>query len=218
MHTKIERISIFQGLDDKLIKELSTIGVVKKYTKGESIIWQGESCESVFFILLGGIEIFRSSPAGREQIFNRLGAGEIFNLVPALEDMATNPSNARAIEQTELFFIEKDGLIDMMGNYPEIALRIARYLAQRLKYMANLAEKLSLYTAPQRLASFLIQQADNILPGAWTQDEIARRLGTVREVISRALRNFSEEGLIRMDKNQVILLDRKQLEKFANGN
>jgi CRP-like cAMP-binding protein len=217
MHKNIEYISLVHGLEEEIIQEISMAGVVKQYVLDEMIIWQGEDCKSVYFILSGQIEIFRLSPAGREQIFERLRAGETFNLVPAVQTTAMNPSNVRAIEPTELFILEKDALNELILRYPEIALRITRYLAQRLKYMTNLVEQLSLYTVQQRLASFLVQQADSTLPGKWTQNEIAHRLGTVREVVSRALGSFSEEGLIRMEKNQVILLDRKQLKKISNG-
>ena len=217
MNKNFKQISFFCGLGDEIIKRISEIGVIRKYLSNEMIIWQGDDCKSVFFILTGKIEIFRISSAGREQILNRLKTGDFFNLAPAMQTTALNLSNARTIDEAELFVLEKSELVELILQYPDISIRIARYLAQRLAYMTDLAEQLALYTVQQRLARFLVQQAEWAHAEKWTQDEIARRLGTVREVISRTLRKFSKEGLIHMEKNQIVITDRNLLEVLASG-
>ena len=212
-----KKIPLFLDLEEELISRINNAGVIKQYQPGEMIIWQEEECKSVFFINSGLVEVYRSSMEGREQIFDRLGTGEIFNLVPAMKSNSLNLSNARALEPTELFILGKEKFKGIIKQYPEVAVHLVSYLSQRLENMSSLAEQMALLQVPQRLAAFLIQQADHALLGKWTQIEIARRLGTVREVISRNLKDFSAKGLIRMEKNRIILLDRGKLEKFLGG-
>jgi len=86
--------------------------------------------------------------------------------------------------------------------------------------MVTLVERLSLFSVRQRLAEFLIRQAEeNPLDARprWTQDDIARQLGTVRDVVGRTLRKLEDEGLIRFQRQHILLLDREKLESLANG-
>jgi CRP/FNR family transcriptional regulator len=86
--------------------------------------------------------------------------------------------------------------------------------------IVDLAERLALFPVRQRLAAFLINQADAVGEDAaqhWTQDDIARRLGTVRDVVGRALRKFEQEGLIRFRRERIQLLDREKLQSLADG-
>jgi len=86
--------------------------------------------------------------------------------------------------------------------------------------MTGLAGDLALHTVRQRTASFLIREAtnDSLSQGKpWTQDDMARQIGTVRDVIGRTLRDFEENGFIRRDRGKISLIDRDGLEQTANG-
>ena len=86
--------------------------------------------------------------------------------------------------------------------------------------MTDLIETLSLYSVRQRVAKFLIDEADAIEKEnavRWTQTDMAKRLGTVRDVLGRTLRKFADEGLVRFERERIILLDRQGLEKAATG-
>jgi CRP-like cAMP-binding protein len=103
--------------------------------------------------------------------------------------------------------------------------------ADRLVHLTNLVENLALYTVQERLVRFLLQQADEAAAGIseeggsgkrlaktarrWTQQDIAIHLGTVRDVVGRALRSLEDDGLIRMDRGRITLLDRDELERRA---
>ena len=90
--------------------------------------------------------------------------------------------------------------------------------ADRLSHLTGLVEQLSLHSMRGRLAHFLINQAERADPPEhWTQDEIAAQIGTVRDVVGRTLRSFEDTGLIRRQRNRIILLDRPGLEAEAEG-
>jgi CRP/FNR family transcriptional regulator len=79
--------------------------------------------------------------------------------------------------------------------------------------MVELASDLSLRTVPQRLAKLLLDQAHVAAP--MTQHEMAARLGTVREVVGRALRTLTDEGLIRIESNRIVIKNREGLTRRA---
>jgi len=191
----------------------------RSYESDDAIIWQGDPCEAVFCVISGEIEIFRLSPGGREQILDRMHTGQWFNLVPALLPDGKNQANVRALTDCQLLVITKYDFNRLIEEIPVFGISVTRYFAQRLANMTDLLESISLYSVRQRLARFLIDQADQ-RGGAfvrWTQTDIANRLGTVRDVIGRALRRMSDEGMLRVEREKILLLDREKLEKAAAG-
>ena len=93
-------------------------------------------------------------------------------------------------------------------------------VAARLAAMARKTGELALQSVRQRLANFLIKEADNVNSGEhifWTRDDMARQIGTVRDVVTRHLRIFEEKGLIRRERGDILLLERRGLENIANG-
>ena len=155
-------VHLFSGQHNEFINRVESLVSTRRYMKDEIIFWQGDPRQSIYFIMVGVVEIFRVSPAGREQILSRLGIGEGFNLVPARREDAHNPVNARTLEETELLVLSKKDFLLLMQQYPSFSLAIAIYFAQRLRHMTDLVEVLSLCSVLQRLAKFLIDQADSL--------------------------------------------------------
>jgi CRP/FNR family transcriptional regulator len=101
-----------------------------------------------------------------------------------------------------------------------VAIALAQEMAFRLESMADKAGALALQSVRQRLAAFLIAEADKAESGSgisWTRDEMARQIGTVRDVIGRNLRGLEEEGIIRRKKGDILLLDKEGLLRIARG-
>jgi CRP/FNR family cyclic AMP-dependent transcriptional regulator len=212
----LKKISIFSGLSADTLRILGTSLQHKTFGKGSVILWEKDVCRWVYFILDGEVEMFLLAPNGREQVLEHQGAGEGFNLVPAFKHTGNNHANVRAATDVELIRMNKDDFSELLERLPEFSRAVADYMAQRMARMVILIEELSLFSVQQRVASFLIKQAD-LREKRWTQDGMARRLGTVRDVIGRILRKFEDDGLIRFERQRILLLDREALRKFAVG-
>ncbi|MCJ7520239.1 MAG: Crp/Fnr family transcriptional regulator [Anaerolineaceae bacterium] len=220
MPTDIQTIHLLRSQSQEVLTRICQCAIAKRFQAYEAISWQSDPCEYVYFILKGEVEIYRLSPAGREQILDRLGQGGCFNLVSALLDNALNQSNARALTACEILVLGKSDFNQMLKQFPGFALATTHFFAERLARMTDLIETLSLYSVRQRVAKFLINQADSqekINSIRWTQTDMAKRLGTVRDVIGRTLRKFADEGLVRFEREKIMLLDRQGLEKAATG-
>ncbi len=106
---------------------------------------------------------------------------------------------------------------NLLARYPALAQGVIENLAARARHLISLVEDLSLRTVSARLAKLLLTQAVGgaEAPRRLTQQEMAAQLGTVREMVGRALRSFEEEGLIRFDRHRIIILDQEGLENKA---
>jgi len=220
MEKQIADIQLLREAGEGTLAQVAALGVARLYERGEAIIWAQDECRCVYFILEGQVEVYRHASGGREQMLDRLGAGQCFNLVPVCLGLPENLANVRALKKTRVLAVPAADFTRLMETEPRLALTVARFLADRLEHMTRLIETLSLYSVRQRLARFLIDQADIMESGdeaRWTQTDMANRLGTVRDVLGRALRRLADDGALRFERDRILLADRELLEKAARG-
>ena len=210
------RIPVFADLSDEALARVASVAVRRVYASGETIIIEGDPCQAAYFIAEGQVRVYRLSLGGREQVLVRLGPGQTFNTVPPFRPRGVNHANVEAATETTLYAIVSDDFGRLVGECPNLALSILQDFAGRLDHLTNLVEDLSLRTVRGRLARFLLEHAEaSQVTLRWTQDEIAAHLGTVRDMVGRTLRAFADAGLVRMDRQRIVLLDREGLEAEA---
>lgn len=215
-HELLRSISYFSGLDEATLKALASVAVRRRYDAGQMIFVEGEPCAGLFIVESGRVKIFKLSPGGREQILHIFGAGEGFNDVAVL-DGGPNPANVMALEPTSVLVIDRSSMVDLLERYPALSRAVIENLASRARHLVSLVEDLSLRTVVGRLAKLLLEQATEEVglervPRGLTHAQMAARLGTVREVITRSLRKLEDEGLIKIKRHRIVILDREALE------
>ncbi len=208
----LQRHPFFNRLDALRLREIAIHFQARRFDRGGLILLEGDTCRAVYFVAEGYVQVFRGSEDGRIQTLAILGPGRQFNEVPAL-DNGPNPASAEALSDTTLYCIPADDFRRIVEQHPEISKAILQEFAARLRHLVELASDLTLRTVPQRLAKLLLEQAQ--VAGMLTHHETASRLGTVREVVGRALRTLTEEGLIRIEGHRIIIVNREGLERKA---
>jgi CRP/FNR family transcriptional regulator len=213
----LRRISLFTDLPQETLTRLARVSIRRTYEADETIILDEAPCRAAYFVAKGHVRASRISPDGREQVLARLGPGQSFNTVPPFQPDGVNHATVRAVDEVTLYAVAKEDLIRLVSEDAHLALTLLRDFADRLDHLTDLVEDLSLRTVRGRLARFLLEQAEaGAVTPRWTQAEIAARLGTVREMIGRTLRAFADAGLIRIDRQRIVLLDGEGLEAEAN--
>jgi CRP/FNR family transcriptional regulator len=219
----LHRVPYFAGLPDNLLAELARVAVERRYSRGEIIFLEGEPCSGLYVVARGEVKIFKVSPQGREQILHQIGPGGTFNDVAAL-DGEPNPASAAAIADTTLLCITRADLRRLAHAYPALAWVLIESIARRARHLVGIVEDLSLRSVKARLAKLLLAEAERAAAQPEldrtqmvTQAEMAARLGTVREMVGRGLRELAEEGLIVMDRHRIVIADREKLEAVAEG-
>lgn len=129
MPTDIKIIHLLRAQSPEVNARILESGVIKHFKTNEAISWQADACEFVYFILKGEVEIYRLSPAGREQILDRLGQSGCFNLVPAFLENASNQANARALSNCELLTLCTAEFNRILKDYPDFALAVMRFMS-----------------------------------------------------------------------------------------
>jgi CRP-like cAMP-binding protein len=212
----LRQIPWFAVLDQTGWNELLEATQLCLYSPGEIIFLEGTAPENLYLVHRGWVKAVKLSREEREQILNFMGPGQPLNVAPVFAEQA-HPATLIAQEACELWAIPQSTLLELLDRYPRMARLIIRTLAGRLLYTISLIEDLSLRPVLSRLAKLLLMQlADDqqaVIPRQrWaTQAEIAARLGTVPDVVNRALRSLAEEGIIQVNRHQIIILDRAGL-------
>jgi CRP/FNR family transcriptional regulator len=220
-----QEVCLFAEAGPEAQRQLEAVAVSRTYDSGQTIFLEGDLRSPVCFVLEGTVRIFRTNPDGREQTLIRVGPGEAFNLPAAFVDPAVStgvrstPASAAAVGPVRLLSVSRSDFRRLASHTPEIALAVLRDFAQKLYHFTGLTYDLSLRSVRGRLARFLLTQVQeqSDAPVRWTQEEIAARIGTVREVVSRTMRALIRDGLIKMERHRVVVLDRDALAREAES-
>jgi CRP-like cAMP-binding protein len=191
----LRRTALFNGLDEDALRALAGRAIERRFQKDELLFVAGEEARGLYVIVEGAVRAFRESADGREQVIHVERAGATFAEVPVFDD-GTFPSTVAAETDSVLLFIDKRDVRSLCLEHPQIALAALKLLAGRLRRCAELVETLGLREVGQRLARFLLAEARargvRTIGGfevtlTVTNQQIAARVGSVREVVSRAL-------------------------------
>lgn len=219
--TFLQSIPFLAGLGRRAAEELATRAHVRNYARQELVILEGEPAEAVYLVMAGQVRIYKLSAAGREQVLERLGPGEVFNLVPMF-DGGPNPASAEAVNALTLCILPKTALLPAIQRYPTVAEALLADLAARVRRLTTLVEDLSFRSVRARLARYLLRQASHPIQEGFptrplTQAEMAAELGTVRDVIGRTLADFQAEGLITIERHCIRIRDCKGLKAVGES-
>ncbi|HKG46728.1 MAG TPA: Crp/Fnr family transcriptional regulator [Pyrinomonadaceae bacterium] len=220
----LKRTALFQALDDETLRSVAALAMPRSFRKDELLFIAGQQAQGLYVIVQGSVRAFRESSDGREQVIHVESAGATVAEVPVFDD-GDYPSTVAAEEATETLFLDKRDVRQLCMQHPQIPLAAVRLLAGRLRRCAELVETLALKEVGQRLARFLLSEARRqgertsrgiILNLTQTHQQIAARVGTVREVISRSFSRLQQDGLIIVEDRQLTIPDEAALAAFAD--
>ena len=210
---RLQSIEFLRGLDDKTLSQIAINATWKVFDADAVLFWEGDNESNLYYLQYGMLKILKASPDGREQVLRLISAGETFNEVGVLAKRA-NPATAVALEESGVWLIPRQAIEDALLAHPQMALQIIENMADKFVGLISLAADLSLKSVKARFAKLLLEQAngDVIERRSWaTQTEMASRLGTVPDVLSRVIRELTKAGIIEMDKQHIRILDREGL-------
>lgn len=219
----LRQTDLFRDLDDEILTSLVRGSTEKQLARGEILFLAGDSAAGLYVIAEGSVRAFRTASDGREQVIHVEKAVTTIAELPVF-DNGNYPSTVAAEEDARLVFIPKENIRAACLAHPELSLAAARLFASRLRKCAELVESLSLREVGQRLAQFLLEQAKqsgtdegpgSVFHQELTHSQLATRIGTVREVVSRVMFRLQEQGLIKADGRTITIPDRAALERYA---
>jgi CRP-like cAMP-binding protein len=221
----LRRTALFGELNEAELAVLAEHAVERRLARDEILFIAGDEAQGLFVICSGALRAFREGVDGREQVIHVERAGATIAELPVFDDKPY-PSTVAAEEPTVVLFLDKREVKALCLRYPQIALAGMKMLAGRLRRCAELVEALSLHEVDQRLARWLLNEAR--LRGmkkeqtievtlVLTNQQIAARIGSVREVVSRALNRLQNNGLIVIEGRVIKIADETALAVYAEG-
>lgn len=208
--------SIFAGLDDRTRQEIAHTMHRRSFRAGEVILLAGDPSRAIYLVSEGEVRLQRLSPEGREYVLGRLGPGQCFDLVSAL-DGGRNLATVSALTDTVTLVLPIDIFCRLVQDHAHVAHALLQRLADWVRLLSDAVEDLALHTVRTRLARCLLSDAHGDAPPTkhWTQGELAAHIGTVSDVVGRTLRTFSREGLVHRARGRVVVTDLAGLRREA---
>ena len=205
----IAQIAIFAGLDAQTLADAARQMERRDFRSGEFIVLEGDPSPGLCFVVRGRVRLSRAAQDGREQVLSTVGGGQNFGAI-SLFDPQPNPTTARAMTAVQCLVLPAAALHLLLDRRPAIAVALLREVSAQLRELILLVDDLAFRSVRERLARHLLREAQEG-HAELTQQELAERAGTVREIAGRALRQLAQEGLVRLERGRVIVLDRAGL-------
>lgn len=220
----LQRTALFGCLTAAELSEIAQRAVERHFSKGGMLFLSGEPVKGLYVVVSGNIRVFQHNAEGREQVMHVDTAGSVIAEV-AVFDGGPYPASATAAADANVLFIDKETVDLCCIRYPRFVLNALKLMAQRVRRHAQLVEALSLHEVGQRLALFLLteaQSAKSPVQGevsfhlSLSNHEIAIRIGSVRDVVSRAFTKMKNDGLIAIEGHELNILDLQALKRYAS--
>lgn len=219
----LQAIPVFSSLPDEALKELLARCRKKKFRSGQHVFYQGDTVEHLYIVEMGSVEIYKSDSNGRKVTLWHVEAGKVF----CLANLFAGRSFANALAQKDslIFCLPRRDLDWILAQNHELAVRFITCISSKLAGYATLLEDFTFRNVQERLIKILLT---NSLPGKdkisvciLSQNELACRLGTCREVVSRSLTKLKNDGLLDTEStgkvSRIMLRDPARLQDLSDS-
>jgi CRP/FNR family transcriptional regulator len=207
----------FTDLPEPMLKELAVHMALREYPRGDVLFWEADPCDGLHIIETGSAKIYRLSPQGRQYIVRILQEGDTFAEVPAF-DGGVNPVNVEALETCRVWVIESEKLRALVAEYPLFAQKVLVNFGEMLRGLVRMVSEMAFYQVTHRLARLISELPPGEPRPHWTQEQLAARLGTVREVVARSLKELERSGAIRIEDRRIYIADDDVLRQWMQPN
>jgi len=212
---QMQSIAYFARLKTAELESISHYFGPRSAQRGELIVMEGGPAQFLYLVASGVVRVFLTSADGREQVLQLARPGDSFNDVAVLDGFP-NVASAAAMSQVLLYSIGKEDLQHILEQYPSIRKNVITILAGQLRRLVFLVTDLSFKRVTARLARLLLEQSRVAETSPYiTQQQMATMIGTVREMIGRALKDLELAGAIRMERHRIVVVDIKSLERIS---
>jgi CRP-like cAMP-binding protein len=221
----LSQSALFKDLPASALRALARQGVERKLAQRQILFQAQEPAQGLYVVLSGAVRAFRVNTDGREQTMHVEQPGGTLAEV-AVFDGGVYPSSTMADEDSTVLFLSSTVVREFLLQHPQAALNALALLAKKLRAVAALAEQLALKDVGQRLALLLLEEAgrkavavsDGVsfsLP--LSHGQIASRLGSVREVVTRSLQKLVQQKIIAIRGHRVSILDAAGLRRLTES-
>lgn len=208
---------LFAGLPASDLENIALLVSVRSLACDEYLFHEGDRSTGFYVVRKGAISVHRVSPSGKEQVIHVFRAGDSF----AEATLATGvgyPADARAVEMSEVFLIQRTGFLELLKRQPELALRMLSAMSAHLRVLVSQLDDLTLKDVETRLTHWILKRcpdpgsdAPATLSLSMTKRALAAEIGTVSETLSRTLAKLRDLKLIEVQSKAIRVISQAKL-------
>ncbi len=213
----LAKIPFFAGLDPDALERVAAGMRARRFRRGEVIFHVGDPGDALFVIVDGEVKISLPSETGEEAILATLRSGDVFGEI-ALLDGSPRSASATAISLTETVVLPRDRFRELIATEAGVRDALLASLAGELRRLTTHVEELHFLDITGRLAARLARIAREggarvgddgtiRLPANLTQGDLAAMVGCTRQSVNKLLGQFTDDSLIRMDREGIVVTD-----------
>lgn len=212
-------ISLFEDLSDRSLARVESLCSMRSFTKGEEVVGDHENTTDVFFILSGTVRVTSFTEAGREVIFNDVSGGGIFGEFSAIDRLPRSASGV-ALTDCTLARMPASAFVGMLQEENKVAVHLVELLVKKIRSMSERVFEVSALAVRERLRRELVRLAMMIgkkeggvitIVPAPTHYEIAARIGSHREAVTREINRLELEKVLEIGRRSIRITDLERL-------
>lgn len=203
-----QALPFLERADIDLEREIRSESVYRRIPAGADVFVEGDRTESIAFLLSGGVRVYKVSETGREITLYRFGLGESCILTAnAILSQQSFPAIATVEQEAEAVMIPAESFRDWVRRDDLWREFVFDLFSQRLLSVMMIVDEVAFQRVDRRVAAFLLERAQESNPIEITHREIAAEVGSSREVISRLLDDFSDEGILTTSRGSIEIVE-----------
>lgn len=214
----IRDIRLFSGLDDETATRYASALAWRTYAANELVIDMDDTSTDVLFVVGGNVRVIHRAEDGKQVILGELGPGTVFGEMAAIDGVARSAS-VTTLEPTRIATLPASVFMEMLTSQPEVCRRILEMLVKRVRTLNRQLSEHAYLTAVERLYAELLRlsrprashDGQRSISPPPTQQDLAERIGSRREVVSRALGALEKDKLVEKTRGALVLPDPGEL-------
>ena len=211
-------IDAFKELARPEREQIAPLCVAKSYPKSRVIITHQEESFDVFFIVSGSVRAAIYTEQGRQISYQDLFAGDMFGELAAI-DHQPRSTHVVALQECTLISLSRARFYDLLMGYPQVAIATLQKTVRVVRFLCDRVYEFGALDVSGRVRAELVRLATAALDGSGsatitempTHQELANRLATHREAVSRELSGLEKQGLIRKQGHALVISDIRRL-------
>lgn len=223
----MHKVPIFSSLDREDLTKIMGLINHRKYKKGETLVFDGDSMDSVIIVNEGSAKAYRNTADGREQILYVFSEGDFFGEQNLFTDR-NSTYTVEALQPVKTCNLSRKQFQELLYRFPDIAVKIIDELGSRMTRLENTLQSIGVRNVDNRIGGILIEFAEKygtqndrgtIIDLPLSREGIANYLGVARETISRKFSQLENEGIISsLNNKQILILDMDKIVTIAGIN
>lgn len=221
----ISEIKLFSSLGEESRNRYAPALMWRNYAENDLVIDIGDGSTDVLFVVTGAVRVIHRAEAGKDVILGELEAGDFFGEMAAIDGLARS-ANVTALRPSRIATMRASSFMSILTSEPEVCRVVLELLVSRIRMLNRKLSEHAYLTAKQRLYSELLRlsrprkghDGQRSVSPPPTQRELAERIGSRREVVSRELSALEKESLLEKTRGALVLVDPHELsDRIAEG-